>query len=111
MSLDIGLYVEVDTGGDEPRNIELYSDNYTGNVCPMWIKAGVYEALYESDGVEAAAIIPILEKGIWYMESFPQTYIAMNPPNGWGDSVGALRFLRRLLTACKDDPLALISSW
>jgi len=111
MSLDIGLYVEVDTGGDELRNIELYSANYTGNVCPMWIEAGVYEALYESDGVGAAAIIPILEDGIADMESNPRTYIAMNPPNGWGDSVGALRFLRRLLAACKDNPLALIRSW
>ena len=111
MSLDIGLYVEVDTGGDGLRNIELYHACYTENVCPMWDMAGVYEALYKSDGVEAASIIPILEKGIWYMESFPRTYLAMNPPNGWGDSVGALRFLRRLLTACKQDPLALISSW
>ena len=111
MSLDIGLYVEVDTGGDELRNIELYSDNYTGNVYPMWIEAGVDEALYESEGIEAASIIPILEDGIRDMENCPHTYIAMNPPNGWGDSVGALRFLRRLLTACKDDPLALISSW
>ena len=111
MSLDIGLYVEVDTGGKELRNLELYANNYTGNVCPMWIEAGVYEALYESDEVEAAAIIPILEDGIADMESNPRTYIAMNPPNGWGDSVGALRFLRRLLAACKDNPLALIRSW
>ena len=111
MSLDIGLYVEVDTGGKELRCIELYHSNYTGNVCPMWIEAGVYEALYESDGVEAAAIIPILEDGIRDMEANPVTYVAMNPPNGWGDSVGALRFLRRLLVACKNDPLALISSW
>ena len=111
MSLDIGLYVEVDTGGDELRNIELYSDNYTGNVCPMWIEAGVYEALYESDGVEASSIIPILEDGIADMESNPRTYSAMNPSNRWGDSVGALRFLRRLLEACKQDPKALISSW
>ena len=111
MSLDIGLYVEVDTGGDKPRSIELYHSNYTGNVCPMWTEAGVYEALYESDGVEAASIIPILEDGIADMETNPVTYVAMNPSNGWGDSVGALRFLRRLLAACKDDPLALISSW
>ena len=111
MSLDIGLYVEVDTGGKEPRSIEFYHANYTGNVYPMWVKAGVDEAWYYSDGVEASTIIPILEKGIWYMESFPRTYAALNPPNGWGDSVGALRFLRRLLEACKQDPKALISSW
>ena len=111
MSLDIGLYVEVDTGGDELRSIELYHANYTANVYPMWIEAGVDEALYKSNEMEAATIIPILEDGIRNMESNPHTYIAMNPPNGWGDSVGALRFLRRLLAACKDDPLALINSW
>jgi len=35
MSLDIGLYVKVDTGGKEPYFVSLYSANYTGNVCPM----------------------------------------------------------------------------
>ena len=111
MSLDIGLYVEVDTGGEELRFVDLYWANYTGNVCPMWVKAGVYEALYDSKGIEASSIIPILEDGIADMESNPRTYIAMNPPNGWGDSVGALRFLRKLLAACRQDPKAFIHVW
>ena len=111
MSLDIGLYVEADTGGDELRNVELYHACYTGNVCPMWTEAGVYEALYESDGVEAASIIPILEDGIADMELRVDAYSALNPPNGWGNYEGALELLHGLLAACKRDPKALISSW
>ena len=110
MSLDIGLYVEVDTGGTSLRAIHLYDANYTGNVYPMWEKAGVYEVLYESGGVEASAIIPILEDGIADMELQIDAYSALNPPNGWGNYEGALSFLHSLLAACKRDPRALISS-
>ena len=34
------------------------------------------------------------------MEADPETYRAMNPPNGWGDYEGALAYLRRLAEAC-----------
>ena len=111
MSLDIGLYVEVDTGGIGLRTISLYKDHYTGNVWQMWAKAGVDEALYATNGVEAAAIIPILEDGIADMELRVDAYSALNPPNGWGNYEGALELLHGLLAACKRDPKALISSW
>ena len=111
MSLDIGLYVEVDTGGEELYHVDLYSANYTGNVCPMWSKAGVYDALYDSDGVEASAIIPILEDGIQHMQARPVEYSRLNPPNGWGDYEGALAFLQSLLYACYQHPKALIHVW
>ena len=111
MSLDIGLYVEVDTGGEEPHFVDLYSANYTGNVCPMWEMADVYEALYDSDKVEASAIIPILEDGIQDMLAYATDYRKLNPPNGWGDYEGALKFLQRLLGACYLHPKALIHVW
>jgi len=111
MSLDIGLYVEVDTGGKEPYFVSLFSANYTGNVCPMWTKAGVYEALYDSDGVEASAIIPILDEGIQHMLAHPVEYRKLNPPNGWGNYEGALKFLQNLVSACYEHPKTLIGVW
>ena len=112
MSLDVSLYIEVDTGSKEPHWLELHDANYTHNVTPMWAEAGVYEMLYGYDEWErprvalASEMIPVLEEGRRRMEAEPLKYIAMNPPNGWGDYGTALEFLRGLLRACKEHPKA-----
>ncbi len=109
MSLDISLEIFVDTGGKEIHSFELYSGNYTHNVTPMWHKAGVYGALYESHKQQASEIITTLESGIVEMESKPEEYKALNSPNGWGNYETALEFLREFTAACKQHPKAIIS--
>ena len=111
MSLDIWLEVAVDAGGEEPVWVELYSGNYTHNVVPMWEKAGVYDALYNSGGKLAGEIVDALERGIHHMESHPDEYKALNPENGWGSYEGALAFLREVADACKKYPRATIGVW
>lgn len=39
------------------------------------------------------------------MEADPAAYRAMNPPNGWGDSDGALDVLRQFRDACRKHTL------
>lgn len=107
MSLDIWL--RMPTGGDA----DLSTDglNYTHNVTPMWRKAGVYDALYNSDGVEACRTQVTLESGIGAMLCDPDSFRALNPPNGWGDYDGALAFLREWADQCRKHPRALIRVW
>lgn len=103
MSLDIYLRAV--------RMTTLYSSNYTSNVIPMWHKAGVYEALYKSEGQKAESVIPVLHAGIKDMEEKPDEYILLNPKNGWGDYHSALEFLKEFTRACEENPDAEIGVW
>ncbi len=94
MSLD--FYLE--------KRVEVYSGNCTHNVTPMWHKAGCYDALYNSGGLEAKDIIPFLEKAVYEMEEKPSIYEKLNPENGWGSYTIALEYLREVLCACRENP-------
>lgn len=84
-------------------------ENYTYNVAPMF-----YEAFrgteFEGLGIRgldeqpAPKCLAALEAAIADMEANPEKYSAMNPPNGWGDSDGALRLLKTLATWCRNHP-------
>jgi len=111
MSLDIWLWIPADTGDPETESLRIPGTdhfNYTHNVTPMWKEAGVYEALYNSDGKPAGEFIETLRQGIKDMEDHPRKYHAFNPENGWGDSETALNFLRNWLSVCVKHPKALI---
>ena len=110
MSLDIGLRIEVDTGGPEPFGVTLYSANVTHNVSKMWCAAGVYDALYNYEG-EASGIIAVLETGLAHMNDNPEVYTPLNPENGWGDYKGAKKFLAEFLAYCKLHPQADVWRW
>ena len=107
MSLD--LYLESDVCPHCGRGDgELFWQNYTHNVTPMWSKAGVYDALYMSHGHKAEEYIEALERGVADMEANLAEYEKLNPPNGWGSAVTALPWLRRVLDAFKANPGATI---
>lgn len=108
MSLDFYLTISVDTGGSEPYTQTLFDANITHNVVPMWDKAGVTDALYESHDKQAKDIIDALECGVAAMEADPAGYEALNPPNGWGSYERALPWLRNVLAQCKAHPNATI---
>jgi hypothetical protein len=105
MSLDVFL-TGVDLADGEDEEAILFRSNYTHNVCSMWIKAGVFEALYESQGVVASELVEILERGVAHMEANPEEYKPLNPPNGWGCYERALAFLREYMEACRAHPKA-----
>ena len=85
--------------------------NITHNVARMWDKAGVYNALYKSQGVVAGETIPALRAGLAHMEDHADEYTVFNPENGWGSYDGALRFLRSWLQHCVENPKATIGVW
>jgi len=106
MSLDFSLWVKV-IDEDNPQG-ELFTANYTHNVTPMWRLAGVYDALYMSKGQKAGDLVNILLMGVACMVKGSGNYIALNPPNGWGDYETALVFLRKVLAACAAHPDAIV---
>lgn len=112
MSLDIWLYVQVDTGVSlveiDISDRDGYDFNITHNVSKMWKKAGVFDALYESSGEQAGKYIDALERGLDDMRKNPEAYKELNPPNGWGDYSGALKFLEAWTSHCKRHPKAKI---
>jgi hypothetical protein len=114
MSLDISLVTptrcphcggELYEGGG---GTTLFEANITHNVAPMWIKAGVYGALYHSDGQRARDFIVTLRAGVADMEKNYAEYEKLNSPNGWGLAETALPWLRTLLRAVEQDPGAII---
>lgn len=109
MSLDIWLYTKVDFGGPKgPETITHYDANITHNLGRMWGAAGVYDALYESEGKTAADILPALEVGVDAMLERPDDFRKYDAPNGWGLYEHALPWLQRLVEACRDYPKATI---
>lgn len=49
MSLDVYLYLDVDTGGSEPHRVTLYDANITHNLGRMADAAGIYEACWRPE--------------------------------------------------------------
>lgn len=112
MSLDIWCAAKIDVGNDELTETSLGETlNATGNLIPMWSKAGCYDALYKSDGKEVWEILPALEIALKDLIAKPEEYKLLNPKNGWGDYEGAVEFLDNLLYTFRRYPKAIVRVW
>lgn len=114
MSLDIDLYVDVDTGGDEPERFQLFTANYTHNAGKMAAAAGIYQCVWRPEEMPeitcAGDLIEPLSEGIDQMMSDPAKFIALQPANGWGSYKSFLTWLEEYLEACIKHPKALIEA-
>lgn len=109
MSYDIHLYINVNTGGQEPFTAcPADIGNYTSNVAPMWTEA-LGHRLADLNEQNAGNSLPALQRAVADMKADPAKYEAMNPRNGWGNYEGALDYLRNLRDACAVYPNATIS--
>ena len=111
MSLDVCLYVDVDTGGKEKTRIELFDANITHNLGKMAMAAGIYEYLWrpeEINAIYAEDIIDALETGLKLLITEPERFMKFNSPNGWGTYKHFIPFIAKYLAACKKHPKALI---
>lgn len=111
MSLDIWLEVpqRCPNCKFEISRTQLSSFNYTHNVTRMWDKAGVYEALYESEGkLVTAEYIEVLRKGVQKFRAEYPEFEKLNSPNGWGLAKNALPWLERWLHECEENLGAII---
>ena len=107
MSLDVGLTIEVDTGGKEKYTVELFDANITHNLGEMADMAGIYEACWHPEqigAVVAGDIIKQLEHGLCMLKCFPNFYSLFNSPNGWGLYKNFVPWVERYLEACKAHP-------
>jgi hypothetical protein len=98
-------YLEIDTGGPEnewPDVVEI--GNMTSNVVGMWRAALNGVPLADFHHAPCSEAAGPLADAVKRMEADPDTYRAMNPPNGWGNYEGALAYLRRLAEACAEHP-------
>jgi hypothetical protein len=106
MSYDIWL--TIDTGGPEPATI-WHGWNYTSNCGSMWRAAGA--DLAEFHDKLAGDCLPNLTAAIAKMRAEPDTFRAMNPPNGWGSYDTLLPRLDELAGAFAEHPRAIVQVW
>ncbi len=104
MSWDVHL--EIDTGGAEPATVQDLG-NMTWNVGIMYAEA-LGHCFRELDGVLCSDALGRLLNGVTDMAARKEFYDQMNPPNGWGNREGAVKFLDELVQACLDHPKATI---
>jgi len=104
---------EADNDDDDAVELikDLFHDNMTANVCPMWKKAGIIDVLYVDADCSAASMIEPLEAGLSIMLADKEGFEKLNPKNGWGSYKTAVRFLKDLITACKEYPEAVYHRW
>ena len=100
MSLDISLFEKIEA--------EVVNKNITHNLGPMWKEAGIYEALYESEGKKAKEVLPILKKGLLKMIEDPEHYRKFDSPNGWGLYENAVPWLFNLIEQFEKHPEGII---
>ena len=109
MSLDVYLEVVVDTGGSEPRTLELFERNITHHLNTMAGEAGIYKHLWrpeEIDITHAEQLIEPLRGGLKQLRADPAKFRAHNPSNGWGSYEGLVEFVADYLRACEENPRA-----
>lgn len=95
MSYSVGVYVVERTYHDV--------GNPTYNLAPMFTEALGYR-LRELHGKRAGDVLPDVQRAVRRMLDYPEVFLALNPPNGWGTAEGALNFLRALETECAAVP-------
>ena len=111
MSLDVSLYIKVDTGGAEKKKIVLFDANITHNLADMADAAGIYKYLWRPEEIGAKCagdIIEAVEKGLALMKSDPERFKEHNSTNGGGTYDGFIVWVEEYLGACEDNPKATI---
>ena len=111
MSLDIYLYEK-----DCPhcgRAPEMHCQNITHNLNKMADALGIYQLLWHPGDhpdapITASRLIDPLKVAIKKMLNDPDKYKQYDAENGWGTYVQFLPWLKKLLSACKEQPNAII---
>ena len=107
MSLDVSLYMKFEKpqrGGD---GVVVWEGNITHNLNDMARHAGVYQAMWRPEEIEATKawdIYDILMEGLQRLESNPDHFKKYNPTNCWGSYNGLMDFISDYLRACTDYP-------
>jgi len=102
MSLDFSLY--------QKKPVEVFESNITHNLTKMASEAGLYEYLwrpYESfKFTHAFELVDGLTEGLKRLEEDPEKFKKFNPENGWGSYESLVKFTKKVLEACIENPEA-----
>jgi len=99
---------------EEMDGREVYSANITHNLTGMAREAGLYEPLWcpeEIGAKEAGDLVAPLASGLDSLLTDHERLQQFNPPNGWGDYDGLVRFTENYLAACQMWPDAEVRVW
>ena len=109
MSITVWLTALVDLGGKDRVEFEVWEWNVTHNLSQMWRAAGIFNEIYNSEGVEASEVVDRLNHGLRMMTHHPEAYRALEPSNGWGTYENAIEFIGNFIEACNEYPKAVIA--
>lgn len=97
MSLDVSVKAR--------RTVEVYEDNITYNLAPMYYKCiDINGGLKGLNGMKCRDAIPVLNRAIDDLIENKEEYEKLNPKNGWGSYEGLLKSLKNLRIACLENP-------
>ena len=86
----------------------VVDENITHNLTGMWTEAGIYDALYNSEGKRVSDVLPDLKAGLRKMVADPTHYQTFDSPNGWGTYKNAVPWLYHLITEMEEYPDGII---
>lgn len=97
MSLDVSVKAR--------RIVEVYEDNITYNLAPMYYKCiDINGGLKALNGMKCKNAVPVLNRAIDDLIENKEEYEKLNPENGWGSYEGLLKSLKNLRIACLENP-------
>jgi hypothetical protein len=116
MSLDVYLYRNKQSDNTDADSLEkseepLYWANITHNLGAMAKAAGIYQALWrpeEINATQAKDIVDIVKDGLIDMALNPSVYEKYDSPNGWGLYKHFLPWVSKYYEALRDNPEAYI---
>lgn len=100
MSWDVSLIKECKCCN---KTDEIEVGNYTYNVSKMYNLA-MDCTISDLHGLIANDVTVKLLEGINHMKQYSETYIQLNPANGYGNYEGAVKFLEKIYDACMKNP-------
>jgi len=104
VSLDITL--------TEVKSCEVYWANITHNLNTMAAAAGIYQACWRPEEINAKYaedIIHLLEKGLIDLKARPEFFKQYDSQNGWGLYKDFVPWVEKYLQVCKEHPKATIN--
>lgn len=97
MSLDVSVKAK--------RLVDVYEDNITYNLAPMYYKCiDINGGLKALNGMKCKDAVPVLNRAIDDLIENKEEYEKLNPENGWGSYEGLLKSLKSLRIACLENP-------
>jgi hypothetical protein len=85
----------------------VFQDSTTSGCVPVWEEAGVYDALYNSDGQEARAVSRKIAFGVDRLNQDPKLARLLPPTVSLAE---AIRFLENVLRGCTIHASAIVET-